>query len=46
MSLIVFVGSLDVGGSCDTLVVGSHTHVLAYDVERNVELFHNEVLVY
>jgi Bardet-Biedl syndrome 2 protein len=36
-------GSLDLSNPSDVLLVGTHTHVLAYDVERNIELFHNEV---
>lgn len=42
---LLCLGSLDSRSSTDVLVVGSLTHVLAYDVENNRELFHNEVIL-
>ena len=27
----------------DVLLIGSQTHILAYDVDRNMDLFYNEV---
>ena len=36
-------GQLDSGSSNDVLMIGSQTHILAYDVEKNADLFYNEV---
>lgn len=36
-------GPLEPGSGKDILVVGSQTHLLAYDVENNCDLFYKEV---
>ena len=36
-------GCLDSSSRCDTLLVGTKTNVLAYDVNNNVDLFHREM---
>ncbi len=39
-------GANNEGGSDedkDVLLIGSQTHILAYDVDRNMDLFYNEV---
>lgn len=39
----MFLGCLDVTLAKDVLLVGSQTNILAYDIDNNKELFHNEV---
>ena len=39
------LGCLDTSVARDVLLVGSQTHVLAYDVDNNKELFHNAVRI-
>ena len=41
--LSMFLGCLDVTSAKDVLLVGSQTNILAYDIDNNKELFHNEV---
>ena len=45
VTCVLYTGNLDPSSSGDVLVVGSQTHILAYDVEKNAELFYNEVSV-
>ena len=45
VNYVLYTGNLDPSSSADVLVVGSQTHVLAYDIEKNAELFYNEVSV-
>lgn len=40
----VATGQLNPNG-CDTLLVGTQTNLLAYDVEKNSDLFYKEVCV-
>ena len=51
LSLSQYVTSLGVGqldpassGSRDLLFVGSSTHLLAYDIYNNADVFYNEVM--
>ena len=39
----LYAGKMDPESNKDVLMVGSQTHVLAYDVERNADLFYKEV---
>ncbi len=36
-------GKMDDDGDQDVLMVGSQTHLLAYDVNKNADLFYKEV---
>lgn len=36
-------GKLDPNSACDSLLIGSQTNLLAYDVEKNAELFYKDV---
>ena len=37
------VGRLDSKSNRDTLLIGTPTNLLAYDVERNADVFHKDV---
>ena len=36
-------GKMDANSDQDVLMIGSQTHVLAYDVNKNADLFYKEV---
>ncbi|XP_046985484.1 Bardet-Biedl syndrome 2 protein homolog isoform X1 [Schistocerca americana] len=40
----ICAGRLDPSKDCDILLVGTATNLLAYDVERNMDLFYKEVM--
>ena len=45
LTIFNILGCLDTSVARDVLLVGSQTHVLAYDVDNNKELFHNAVRI-
>ncbi|XP_049846723.1 Bardet-Biedl syndrome 2 protein homolog isoform X2 [Schistocerca gregaria] len=40
----ICAGRLDPSNDCDILLVGTATNLLAYDVERNMDIFYKEVM--